>query len=69
MFGVGLESLLQRQAGVPVPSGSIPVVIDECLSEVELRGLTEVGICERLPASRRSWWLTFDVRSHRRCSV
>lgn len=46
MFGVGLEILLQREAGGgPVPPGTVPIIIDQCLSEVESRGLTEVGIC------------------------
>jgi hypothetical protein len=54
VFGIGLELLLQRQTGVPVPPGSIPVVIDQCLREVELRGLTEVGICKCPPVSSRS---------------
>lgn len=47
MFGVELELLLQREAGGGLVSpGAVPHVIDECLSEVESRGLSEVGICE-----------------------
>lgn len=46
MFGVELELLLQREAGGVVPPGAVPRVIDACLSEVESRGLSEVGICE-----------------------
>ncbi len=47
MFGVELELLLQREAGGGVVSpGAVPRVIDECLSQVESRGLSEVGICE-----------------------
>ncbi|KAG5644301.1 hypothetical protein DXG03_008719 [Asterophora parasitica] len=45
VFGVELEFLLQREAGnQPVEFGAIPFVIEQCLSEVEIRGLTEVGI-------------------------
>ncbi|EAU92027.2 rho GTPase activating protein 22 [Coprinopsis cinerea okayama7 len=45
VFGVELEALLSREAmGGEVPPGTIPRVIHECLSEVESRGLTEVGI-------------------------
>ena len=46
VFGVELELLLQREAGGVVPPGAVPRVIDACLSEVESRGLSEVGICE-----------------------
>ncbi|KAG5351583.1 hypothetical protein C0989_005739 [Termitomyces sp. Mn162] len=45
MFGVELDFLLQREAGSePVQPGAIPFVIEQCLSEVEARGLSEVGI-------------------------
>ncbi|KAF5374674.1 hypothetical protein D9615_008986 [Tricholomella constricta] len=45
VFGVELEFLLQREAGnQPVDPAAIPFVIEQCLSEVEVRGLTEVGI-------------------------
>ncbi|KAG6901253.1 hypothetical protein C0995_014541 [Termitomyces sp. Mi166 len=45
VFGVELEFLLQREAGnEPVQPGVIPFVIEQCLSEVEVRGLSEVGI-------------------------
>lgn len=33
--------------------GIIPRVINECLTEVEKRGLTEVGICVYRPSSKR----------------
>jgi len=47
VFGVELEFLLRREAGsTDIPQGSVPRVIEECLSEVERRGLNEVGICE-----------------------
>lgn len=50
MFGVELEFLLQREAGGGLVSpGTVPVIIDQCLSEVESRGLSEVGICELSP--------------------
>lgn len=46
VFGVELEFLLRREAGGgPIPPGTVPNVIDQCLGEVESRGLTEVGIC------------------------
>ncbi|KXN93326.1 Rho GTPase-activating protein 12 [Leucoagaricus sp. SymC.cos] len=45
VFGVELEFLLQREVGGgPVPPGTVPVIIDQCLSKVEAHGLTEVGI-------------------------
>jgi hypothetical protein len=46
VFGVELEFLLEREANGAQPEiGSIPSVILSCLSEVEFRGLSEVGIC------------------------
>ncbi|KDQ28454.1 hypothetical protein PLEOSDRAFT_1077284 [Pleurotus ostreatus PC15] len=46
VFGVHLEVLLRREVSgdEPVPAGTIPKVIQQCLHEVESRGLTEVGI-------------------------
>ncbi|KAG2142278.1 uncharacterized protein EDB93DRAFT_1088823 [Suillus bovinus] len=45
VFGVELEFLLEREANGAQPEiGSIPSVILSCLSEVEFRGLSEVGI-------------------------
>jgi hypothetical protein len=46
VFGVDLEFLLEREAGGAQPEvGAIPSVMQICLSEVESRGLDEVGIC------------------------
>ncbi|KAK7013752.1 Rho GTPase activating protein 22 [Favolaschia claudopus] len=45
VFGVDLNFLLRREAGSDeVPAGAIPSVVERCLSEIEARGLTEVGI-------------------------
>ncbi|KAF8883269.1 hypothetical protein BD779DRAFT_1674611 [Infundibulicybe gibba] len=45
VFGVELQFLLQREFGsTQVPAGTIPSIIEQCLGEVETRGLTEVGI-------------------------
>ena len=46
VFGVELNFLLRREAedGDILP-GAIPSVVERCLSEVESRGLSEVGIC------------------------
>ncbi|KAH7912708.1 hypothetical protein BJ138DRAFT_1147682 [Hygrophoropsis aurantiaca] len=45
VFGVDLQFLLQREAGgQDVEAGTVPFVIHNCLSEVETRGLSEVGI-------------------------
>ncbi|KAF8920301.1 hypothetical protein CPB85DRAFT_1211957 [Mucidula mucida] len=45
VFGVDLQTLMEREAGgTDILAGSIPRVIYECLTEVEARGLTEVGI-------------------------
>ncbi len=47
VFGVDLQTLMEREAGgTDILAGSIPRVIYECLTEVEARGLTEVGICK-----------------------
>lgn len=47
VFGVELEFLLERESGgEEVLPGTIPSVIASCLTEVETRGLSEVGICE-----------------------
>lgn len=49
VFGVDLMTLLRRETGShDVPPGTVPAVIERCLSEIEKRGLTEVGICELL---------------------
>lgn len=46
VFGVELQYLLRREAGEEeVFPGTVPSVVERCLSEVESRGLTEVGIC------------------------
>ncbi|KAJ7085330.1 rho GTPase activating protein 22 [Mycena crocata] len=45
VFGVDLNFLLRRELGTDdVPPGTIPSIIERCLSEIEARGLTEVGI-------------------------
>jgi hypothetical protein len=47
VFGVELEFLLRRETGSEtIPPGTVPLIVDHCLSEIESRGLTEVGICE-----------------------
>ena len=49
VFGVELEFLLRRETGSEhVPWGTVPTIIEQCLSEVESRGLSEVGICTLL---------------------
>ena len=51
VFGVELEFLLRREAeSDKIPPGKIPIIIEQCLSEVESRGLSEVGICTLLLA-------------------
>ena len=46
VFGVELEFLLQREAGEEqILPGTVPRIIEQCLMEVETRGLSEVGIC------------------------
>jgi hypothetical protein len=45
VFGVELQELLQRETGEEEPpSGTVPLVIEQCLAEIEKRGLCEVGI-------------------------
>ncbi|KAF8161574.1 hypothetical protein B0H34DRAFT_701542 [Crassisporium funariophilum] len=45
VFGVELEFLLRRETeSDQVPPGTVPTIIEQCLSEVESRGLSEVGI-------------------------
>jgi hypothetical protein len=49
VFAVELEFLLRREAGGEhIPPGTVPVIIEECLAEIEARGLNEVGICTSL---------------------
>ena len=56
VFGVELEFLLRRETGSEhVPWGTVPTIIEQCLSEVESRGLSEVGICT---------WFSFIVPGH-----
>lgn len=50
VFGVELEFLLQREAGGEVPPGAVPRVLEQCLSEIEARGLHEVGLY-RIPGA------------------
>ncbi|KAF8589464.1 hypothetical protein K439DRAFT_1383314 [Ramaria rubella] len=51
VFGVELDFLLQREAGGRVPPpGAVPHVLEQCLSEIEARGLQEVGIY-RIPGA------------------
>lgn len=46
MFGVELDFLLEREAGFgEVQPGAIPSVVERLVTEVEKRGLTEIGIC------------------------
>ncbi|RXW25664.1 hypothetical protein EST38_g130 [Candolleomyces aberdarensis] len=53
VFGVELEFLLQREAlGGDIASGTVPRIINECLTEIESRGLTEVGIYRIAGATR-----------------
>jgi GTPase-activating protein BEM2 len=46
VFGVNIATLLEREVGDLVPPGTVPSFIETCLTEIEARGLTEVGICE-----------------------
>jgi len=47
VFGVELEFLLRREAdSEEITPGTIPMIIEKFLSEIEARGLTEVGICD-----------------------
>lgn len=69
VFGVELQFLLEREAdGEEVLPGTIPCVIASCLSEVETRGLSEVGICEPVfPSWRRLSLTSMRPRSYCRC--
>ncbi|KAJ7641022.1 rho GTPase activating protein 22 [Roridomyces roridus] len=45
VFGVDLNVLLRREVGSDdIPAGTLPSIIERCLSEIEDRGLMEVGI-------------------------
>ncbi|KAF8951373.1 hypothetical protein BDZ97DRAFT_1932432 [Flammula alnicola] len=45
VFGVELEFLLRREAeSEHIPPGTVPIIIEQCLAEIEARGLNEVGI-------------------------
>ncbi|KZT36942.1 hypothetical protein SISSUDRAFT_1063257 [Sistotremastrum suecicum HHB10207 ss-3] len=45
VFGVPLAFLLQREAGDnEIAPGAVPKIVDQCLTEIEARGLQEVGI-------------------------
>jgi hypothetical protein len=49
VFGIDLTVLLRREhQGEEPPPGSIPIFLQVCLAEVEARGYSETGICERL---------------------
>lgn len=47
IFGVDLTALLQRENHGEDPlAGTLPTFVQICLSEIESRGFSEVGICE-----------------------
>lgn len=81
VFGVELEFLLEREANGAQPEiGSIPSVILTCLSEVEYRGLSEVGIYRVAGATsevnalrdafnRGEWPITPDSDIHAVCDL
>lgn len=47
MFGVVLDELIARENnGIIDVEGAIPHALELCLSEIERRGLTEVGLCK-----------------------
>jgi len=50
VFGVELDFLLQRETEGEVPPGTVPCILDQCLSEIEARGLQEVGLY-RIPGA------------------
>lgn len=53
MFGVALTTLVMREnPGISDFSGLVPRAFEACLSEIERRGLTEIGICELQLLSR-----------------
>lgn len=51
VFGVELDFLIQREAKgeEPLP-GAVPRLLEQCLSEIETRGLQEVGLY-RIPGA------------------
>jgi hypothetical protein len=81
VFGVELEFLLEREANGAQPEiGSIPSVMLTCLSEVEFRGLSEVGIYRVAGATsevnalrdafnRGEWPITPDSDIHAVCDL
>lgn len=46
VFGVDLQSLILRESRGDPQRGMIPLFLEQCMNEVETRGLSEVGICE-----------------------
>jgi GTPase-activating protein BEM2 len=47
VFGVDLEHILQREnPNWESEPGAVPRIVEQCLAEIESRGLTEVGICK-----------------------
>lgn len=47
VFGVPLTTLVMREhPGTNDLSGLVPQAFEACLSEIERRGLTEVGVCK-----------------------
>ena len=49
VFGVSLEALVHREnPGWDESSNAVPLALEQSLSEVERRGLSEVGICEHI---------------------
>jgi hypothetical protein len=46
VFGVDLTALLRRENhGQDPPAGTLPLFVQACLTEIESRGFSEVGIC------------------------
>jgi len=50
VFGVELDFLLQRETVGAVQPGAVPRVLEQSLSEIEARGLQEVGLY-RIPGA------------------
>ncbi|KAJ6448674.1 Rho GTPase activation protein [Mycena vitilis] len=55
MFGVDLNFLLRREQETDdMPPGTIPSVVERCLSEIEARGLTETGSTSTINALKEA---------------
>lgn len=65
VFGIDLQALIIRESQGDPQRGAVPSVIEQCINEVEERGLSEVGICKYSSCLKQTPSINFHSRPHR----